>query len=147
MIPELDRRQHAMALRELWQARVLAGSRGKLAAVVLSMLAHSWPDQIETLCRVVFPGFRGIRQPFFASCGKILKSGEVVADLAINDDITRHALVFSSKRDMEADLRALADRLKLTDKDRTQFFDCARRWIVCDFGRDPVNPERHLHAD
>jgi hypothetical protein len=36
------------------------------------------------------------------------------------------------------DMRRLADRLKLTDQERLEFFTCVKRWLVADHRLDPT---------
>lgn len=144
---DLKFRRHHDELREFWQARALIHLDGKkdyaLFAVLMSMLAHAYPfDAMVTLMKVAFPGFRNIRPPFYSSAGKIMKGGEVAADLVGTDlAITRNAQVFKNRSEMEGAFRTLADELKLDDTDRKALFEVVRRWIVADFGRDPNRVE------
>src|SRR5215472_13361282 len=113
-----------------------------MAAVTLSVLAHSFDEGMSTLLRVVFPGFRSITAPFFCSAGHILKSGIVAADMVTRDGcVLKNVPVFASVRAMEGEFRRLADRLKLSDADRAQMFIAVKNWVVCDYRLDPnMNP-------
>jgi hypothetical protein len=138
----IDTCRHAQELRETWQAKLLLGSQEMMAAVVLSVLAHSFDEAMPTLLRVVFPGFRSITAPFFCSAGRILKSGDVAADMVTRDgQVLKNVGIFRSTRAMEGAFRRLADRLRLDDADRAQLFIAVKNWVVCDYRIDPsMNP-------
>lgn len=141
----------AFDLRASWQARVIAGTGGHEAAVVLSMLAHSYDDAMPTLLRLVFPGFTSIVAPFYCSAAKLDKAGRVVADVVTKTgQIVKDAKVFDTEIQMRDVFRRLADRLKLNDQDRIELFKCAQRWVVADRrldpNFDPKDPDaRRLH--
>jgi hypothetical protein len=109
---------------------------------VLSVLAHNFDDAMLTLLNVLFPGFYSIRAPFLCSAARILKSGQIVADVVTADGrIVKWAKLFESEKAMEAQFRRLADRLKLNDEDRRGLFVAVKRWVVCDYRIDPnMNP-------
>lgn len=143
LVPDLIFKRHHDELREFWQAKLLLHVHqkgdGQLAAVALSVVAHSLPaEPLRTLMEVCFPGFDGIRPPFYCSAARIMKGGEVAADLIRRDGTrVRHALVFKDKTAMETAWRTLADELRLNDADRAAMFDALRKWVVADFRRDP----------
>lgn len=134
--------RHAKELRESWQGRVLAAAKGQTGAVVLSVLAHNFDGAILTLCQVVFPGFSGIEAPFMCSAAKVNKAGWVVADVAMRDGrIAKDAKIFASEIELRDEMRRLADRIKLSDADRVQFFAAVQKWVVADQRLDPtMNP-------
>lgn len=132
-------RQLAFDLRATWQARTLEAAKGKTAAVLISVLAHNFDDQMLTLLQVVFPGFSSITAPFLCSAGKVEKNGSVVADMVErNGTITRKAVLYRNEIDLRDDFRRLADELKLNDADRNTLFACVQKWVVCDFRLDPT---------
>jgi hypothetical protein len=134
----LDVRRHAQDLRESWQGQGCSRGPGQMAAVVLSVLAHNFDEAMPILLRIVFPGFTSIQAPFYSSAAKIMRTGEVVADMVTRDgQIVRNAQVFKDEKAMEGAFRALADLLKLSDADRVQMFEAVKRWVVCDFRLDP----------
>jgi hypothetical protein len=149
-LPELDPRRHAEDLRQTWQGRMLAYTqRGKMGAVVLSMLAHYFDDTdcMPVLLRAVFPGFQSIRAPFICSCAKVAKNGTVVVDIVGRDERTwKDRVVFRSLDDMKSQLRRLADRMKLSDQERVEFFTVARAWVVADRRLDPAMDARDPDA-
>lgn len=125
-------------LRASWQGRVLAHAEGKMGAVALSVIAENYDDVLLPLLQAVFPGFRGVPLPAFCSAAKVAKTGHVCADL-----ITKHGeriqmfAIFRSTKQMEGQFRRLADRLKLTDADRTEMFAAVKKWVVADYRLDP----------
>ena len=138
-LPQFDHLGESERIRQSWQCRALLHAKGIDFAVVLSALAHSYDDAMLRLLRVAFKGFYSIRTPFLGSAGKIDKAGRVCADV-----VTEYGQVFK-QQPLYADeiafrdaMRRLADRLKLTDADRSEMFDLIRRWIVCDFRLDPT---------
>lgn len=146
LLDDLILKRHHEEMRQFWQARLLlhaheAGDR-QIAAVVLSVVAHGMPaEAFITLMHVCFPGFGNIRPPFYASAGKIMKGGEIAADLKCRDgSITRNTLVFRDKREMESAWRKLCDEIGFNDEDRAAAFAALRKWVVADFRRDPNRP-------
>jgi hypothetical protein len=130
--------KEARQLREAWQGRVLAAARGHTGAVVLSILAHNFDGAILTLCQVVFPGFESIQAPFLCSAGRIDKAGRVIADVAEkNGLISKGQVMYLTDIAYRDDMRRLADRLKLSDQERLEFFTCVKRWLVADLRLDP----------
>jgi hypothetical protein len=131
---------HADELREMWPARVIHATRYEpIGMVVLSMLAHSYDDAMPVLLECVFPGFRSITTPFICSYGKVDKSGRIIADVVWADweAPTRNEVIFRDLAHLQKTFRKLADKLKLSDPDRIQLFDCARKWVTADMRLDP----------
>jgi hypothetical protein len=129
----------AEELRETWQARALVAAEDKMFAVVLSILAHNFDDEMPTLLRTVFPDFVSIHAPFLCTAGRIQKDGSITAGLVTRDGvIVKDFHLYRDELEMVADLRRLADELKLDDGDRRHMFACARRWVVCDYRLDPT---------
>jgi hypothetical protein len=141
----------AFDLRASWQARVLLGSQEKMHRIVMSVLAHNFPEAMTTLLCIAYPGFTSIQAPFYCTAAKISKAGRVVADLVQRDGaIVKDAEVFMGEMVMQHEFRWLADRLKLNDADRIELFKCAQRWVVADRrldpNFDPKDPDaRRLH--
>lgn len=130
-------------LRTSWQCRVLDAARFQLGAIVLSMLAHSWPDHVTFMCQAVFGDDYKVIPPFLKSCGKITRGGRIVADLIDKDEqLMLYAHMFRSEAEMEAEFRNLADQLKLDDAERIQLFVMARKWLVADFRINPLTMEK-----
>lgn len=132
-------------LRATWQGRALEAAQSRMMPVVTSMLAHAFEiEAMAVLLRVVKPKCwddfnQTLIAPFFCSCGKVNKLGQIYADTILYDGAVKlPKVVFTSERDFEYELRKLADRLKFSDKERTEFFACAKRWIVADFRLDPT---------
>lgn len=130
-IAPLSSHRHAQDLRDTWQARCLAEAKGKTAAVVLIVLCMSYSTAVKTLLRVVF-NQRDIQRPFFASGAEIQLSGKLVCDIVEKSGITHPVVVYESTDELNRDMRDLADRLKLNDKDRLEFTAAIQRWVVAD---------------
>ena len=136
----LDAQRHAQDLRNTWQARCLAETKGKLAAVVLAVLMHSYPSAMQILLRVVFPaapvgkgGWVEVRPPFFWGPATILKSGSVVCKTVNRDrSVVPRGMVYAGEHELIKDMRDLADRLKLDDDDRKEMTEAFKRWITRD---------------
>lgn len=122
---------HAQKLRDTWQARALAESKGKTRAVILIVLVHAYSRVIKTLLHVVF-GIRDIQKPFFASGACILLNGKVACDLAEKSGLVHPVVIYDSTDEMNKDMRDLADRLKLTDRERLEFTAAIQQWVVMD---------------
>jgi hypothetical protein len=139
---ELSPRRHAEDLRQTWQGRMLAHvNRGKIGMVVLSMFAHAFDDTdvMPVLLRAVFPGWSSIRPPFICSAAKIDKAGRLVADVVFHDTEAprRDIEIFRTLGLFQGEMRRLADRMKLSDQERLEFFTVAKRWVVADRRLDP----------
>ena len=133
-----------------WQGKCLAYARGKMAAVLMSILAEQVKDAIamKTMLETTFPGFSGIALPFYCSTGRITAMGRVVAHMIDRTGRKQYnALVFETEADMEKEFRELADELNLSDADRVALFDAARAWITVDFRLDPMTGERETVAE
>lgn len=151
-IIDLALRRHVAELRDAWQGRVLAralaltaGSArpvSPLGACVLSILAHNFDAAMPVLLRVVFPGFVSVGLPFLTSCARIAKTGHIMADMATREGrLAKNQIFFRNARQMESRLRRLADEARLSDADRVEFFEAAKRWVVADYRLDPtMNP-------
>jgi hypothetical protein len=138
---DLSPRRHAEDLRQTWQGRMLYFTRMDAAphAIVLSMLANYFEtDAVLVLLKAVFPGFDGIKAPFICSAAKINKAGQVVADFVDRNELVhKDYVIFRNTVEMKSRLRKLADAMKLTDRERIEFFTVARRWVVADRRLDP----------
>jgi hypothetical protein len=131
-------------LRETWQGRVLAAAEGRMMVVASSILAHTYDEAMAVLFRVVKPkcwdAFRQtLRTPFLCSAGKIDKRGRIFAQTVLRDGrVKRPMTLFKNTREFEYECRKLADRLKLSDDERVEFFTVAKNWVVCDYRIDPT---------
>lgn len=140
----VDLIHHSRDLRATWQGRALSVAEGRMMVVVSSILAHAFDEAMAIMFRVVQPKcwdhFRQtLKPPFLCSCGKVARSGAIFANVILADGQMPVAKVlFASMDDYEHELRKLADKLKLSDNERVEFFDCAKKWIVCDYRRDPT---------
>lgn len=125
--------QPAKALRDTWQARCLAESKGKTAAVVLAVLFHSYGTAMPVMLRVVYPGFRDIAKPFFCSGATIFHTGKIGCDMIDRaGKKQRNVLIFESENELIKEFRDLADRLKLSDAERVELTGAVKRWVVAD---------------
>lgn len=146
--------RHVDGLRATWQARVLDAARDRMMLAVTSILAHSYDSAaMWTLFNVVRPqcwdmGRQSMRPPFLTSIGKVDKSGRIIAKTKLRDDemLPRDAIVFKSTRDFTRELRNLADRTKLSDRERLEFFAAARKWVGSDMRLDPTMDPRDPDA-
>lgn len=121
-----------------WQARVLRASSPKMFKFLLSVIAHSYDASMCRLLDAIFPGWVSIDAPFFCSAGKIAKTGHVCADVITKDEqIVKMFVLFRNTRHMESIVRKFADKAKLNDRDRIEFVDAVKRWVVCDYRLDP----------
>ena len=130
------------AVRELkaaWQCRVLAGSRGHSRSIVASILAHNFDGAILTIMQTTFPGFERQQPPFLCSAGRIDKQGYVIADVwEASDRISRNQVIYVNDIAYRDAMRKVADKAKLTDQERLEFFTCVKRWLVADLRLDPT---------
>lgn len=134
--------RHVQELRDLWQGKALAAAQGKLAAVMLSVLAHNYDEAMPILLRVIFPGFTSIRPPFYCNAARIAHNGAVVAHMIDRKGhLVRNSVIFKDEAEMQSELRALADQMTISDAERVEMFAAVRRWIVADFRQDPNNAE------
>jgi hypothetical protein len=129
--------------RDSWQVRALLAARGLEQAVVLSMLAHSYDDDMLRILNIAYPGFVSISAPFLGTAGKVDKRGRICADIIFDDQPPMKLQpLYASEIHFRDAMRRIADQLKLSDADRIEMFDVAQRWIVCDFRLDPtMNPQ------
>lgn len=130
--------------RDMWQGRALTEARGTTAAVLLSVLAHNYDDAMPVLLRVVKPVtwdavHQTVRAPFLSSAGRISKTGAIVADVVTSTGhILKNTVLYANETELRDDFRRLADRLHLTDADRTEMFKAVQRWVTADTRLDPT---------
>lgn len=134
MIPDASPllHKHAQELRDMWQCRCLVESKGKLAVVVLAVISHSYPNAMKILLRVAFPGFRDIQRPFISSPATIVRAGKVAAWAVDRAGLSSIKIIYETEAEMIKEFRDLADRLKLSDAERTELTSALRRWVVAD---------------
>lgn len=138
-LPDLLASKVAQDLLDTWQARVLRAAEGKLGAVVLSVLAHNYDEQMPVLLRVVYPGFTSIAAPFLYTAGRVAKTGQIVAGVITRDGgKIPNGLLFNSESAMEGAFRRLADKARLDDDERVQLFVALKKWVVADHRLDPT---------
>jgi hypothetical protein len=136
---ELERKL-AFDLRGSWQAQTLVHSTGTTFAVIMSVLAHNFPDAMTTLLRAVIPAWDGLPiGPYLSTAGKVDKTGAIVANVVFPKSgiIEKDAVLYLSETHLRDDMRRLADRLKLADRDRVEFFTAVKNWVVADRRLDP----------
>lgn len=147
---DLWQAKQARDLRDMWQGRLLAQARGKQGAVLLSVLAHSYPiEAMKVLLGVVFPGFESISAPFYCSAARIARNGKVCAHMiGKRGEFMRNTVVADSVEELQGDFRRLADRARLSDSERVELFKVLQKWLVADFRVKPeAPPEQRSLAD
>lgn len=150
LLTETRFRRELRALLDTWQGKVLATAEGRLLLCVESMLAHAYADAFHTLLQAVRPDLWDAdtgtpRPPFLTSIGTIDHAGRVTAKLLQGHGHLPHEwVIYKSAEQYRDALRRLADRLKLADDDRKQFFTCASNWLAADRRVDPNTGERAL---
>jgi len=125
------RSKHAQELRDSWQGRLLAEAPGKLGAVSLVVLAHSYYEAMDVLMRVALPGVK-VQPPCLTGTGYIDVSGKVICDMRSKAGLICPCIVFDSEAELVGEFRRLADRMKLSDADRRELFAAVSRWVSQD---------------
>jgi hypothetical protein len=132
-------------IADTWQAKTLAAAEGKTGAVILSVLAHNFEDRLMLICRAIgFSTF--LPAPYLESAGRVAKNGAVIARVRDRDGRLRWRPLYRSEIALRDDFRRLADRLRLSDTDRTELFDAVKRWVVADRRLDPTMDPRDPDA-
>ncbi len=141
-ILDLTIHRHLQEMRETWQVRALMAAEGRMRMCVLSVLAHSFDEGDAVPASLMAAGQWPLKAPFLCTAARILKSGQVVADVVTRDGkVLKWVMLFANERAMEAEFRRLADHLKLNDDDRCGLFLAVKNWVVCDYRIDPtMNP-------
>lgn len=151
---ELEFVREIRTLADLWQGRALRAALGeKLGLVICSAFERAYHlEVLLTVLQATFPGFRELKAPQLNSYGTIRKDGAIVADIALAYGMSplgmryvmheeKDAVVFDSLGAMQDECRAFADRLRLPDDERTDFFIVMTNWVVADTRLDPnMNP-------
>ena len=133
-------------LRATWQVRMLIATTGIDRAVVMSVLAHNYDEQMPYVLTVAFSWYVGPRTeiplPSLTSAARIDKAGRIVADMVDRQGRKRKdQVIFASEIKLRDSFRRLADHLKLSDGDRIEMFHAVQRWVVADRRLDPtMNP-------
>lgn len=129
--------KEAAELREMWQSRILVACDGLERAVVVRMFVSAYKDAIRVLLAATFPGFRDLKPPQIVGHAKIAPSGRVIADVLEKNGGIRTHILFDSQDQMRARFGFIADKLKLNDFDRIEFFTMLQKWVVADLRVDP----------
>ncbi len=137
LLSEIEHYQDFIRLRESWRGRALRTASHKTFAVLLSVLADSYDDEMYFLLRAVFPGFTSIQPPFLISSGRVAKSGRVIAKCVDKSGTIFWAKLYRNEVELRDDFRKLADKLQMDDIERQEMFAAIRRWVVADFRLDP----------
>lgn len=131
----------AFDLRGSWQVRAMTEAQGTTFAVVMSALGHSFPEALPVVMNLVIPNWDGHAPgPFLITCGKIAKTGAIVADVVDprSGSVIKDYALYVNEITLRDRMRALADRLKLSDQDRAEFFTAIKNWVVADRRLDPT---------
>lgn len=121
----------AAELRDEWPVKALVEAKGTLKAVIVVILAQEWPTILPVLLRVAFRNFTDLKRPFLTGYAHIWTNGAVLCH-AVFDDGRRLIKIYDTAEQMNRECRDLADKLKLSDRDRNEFFRIVKRWVVRD---------------
>jgi hypothetical protein len=120
----------AEEVRAMWQARVLLGSSGKMQRVVIVALAKEYPQALQALLRAC--GIEDLERPFLCSYATITPSGRVACEMIEKDGSKKFVAIYHNEDEFISEMRKLADKLKLSDKDRTEMFLVLQKWVASD---------------
>ncbi len=127
----------AEELRESWQGRLLAMSKGKIGAITLVILANAYPDAMDVLMRVILPGVQ-VKPPCFQGNARISRTGSVVCNvLGENGIVHLNVEAFANPSELVNEYRRMADSLKLADGERLEMFLAIQKWITGDYRIKP----------
>jgi hypothetical protein len=122
-------------LRASWQARVIVGLPESYERKILeSVISHNWDDAFPALMNACDTW---VYLPHLISAGKISRGGKVFARW-INEAGSIETKSFGTLDWLTTAMRKAADRVRLSDAERTAMFAAIARWIVCDFRLDPT---------
>lgn len=148
MADTINHLMSAEQLRQSWPGRALEFARGnlQLRTALMSLLADNYDEALPFLLAAIFDEWT-IKAPFYCSNPKINKAGCIIADLVMPDGLLyKDAIIFRSERQMEKIFRRLADKLKLSDTDRSDMFAAIRHWVKADQRLDPSMDRRDPDA-
>lgn len=137
-------------LADTWQLRCLVATKKlqpKLHRVLLQTFFEEYPavtpNTWDTLLRVLFrdAGVESLGRPLLVGRARVEQSGRVTTEIVDSYGRRCRAALYRTKDDFIGDLRRLADRLKLSDLDRTEMFAAMGKWITADL-RIGVHGER-----
>jgi hypothetical protein len=121
----------AEQIRETWQSRLLREADTFQGRVLVGVFAKEYASALVLLLRAD-TSFVDIERPFFSGYAMITPSGRLVCDVTYEDESVRKYEVYKTEQEFINDMRKLADKVKLSDEDRTSFFDVLKRWVVAD---------------
>ena len=130
-------KKHADELRAMWQSRALAISSGKLQRVLTVVLSYEYAAAMPILLKATFPGFTDIARPFLCSYATIYPTGRLVCEMVDRDGSKKAIVVYKNEGEFTAEMRGLADKLKLSETERKEMFAVLRRWVVKDMRVGP----------
>lgn len=120
-----------------WKIRALANSYDLMWRVVLAVLVHNYPDEWLLICQEAHPGFAGLKRPLIMGGAVVAVNGKIVADI-MKDGMAKPAreVLFDSGAQLGDEFRKLADKLKLSDRDRIEMVRAVTNWVVADLRFD-----------
>jgi len=137
------------SIRDSWQARCLhaVNDDDKFWNVVHAVLWHDYGKAMPVLLQVIYPGFTDITRPFFIGGANVIANGKVVCRMVREGDASIDdadwVVVYDSQEQLNWNFRKLADKLKLSDRDRMELFASVKRWIVADLRIDHLGRMKH----
>lgn len=128
--------KHKHELLDMWPAKVLRAAEGR-RAFVLSVLANVYDAEGIAVLLKLTQGNAVPPIPGYTTTGTIDRRGLVMSRYVGQDGMVRPTVAFFNLLEFQSVLRRIADRAKLSDQEREEFFAVARKWIKADNRQDP----------
>lgn len=138
-------RMPAAQLRETWQCRVLQHAKDRAFYVMLAALCAEYHVGVKILLSAAHPGFSDIKPPLLAGYATIAPDGSIWCYLIDEERNLKAVGVYQNEHKLAYEMRKLADKLKLNDRERLDMFTVVEKWIVQDQRIDEHGRRKVLH--
>jgi hypothetical protein len=126
-------------IRSSWQGRALALSakeNGRMFRVLVRSLLNEYTgvtyNTWEYVLKLSIPGFVDLDRPLLLGYARAELSGRITTQYINRNGDPFRVAIYRDKAEFVSEMRRLADRLKLGDRDRTAMFDTLKKWITED---------------
>ena len=126
----------AEELAAMWQLRAMAWTlknSPKLFAILMRIMANEYTGVTHNTWQVILRGMTGSPELpghiVLQGYARIEESGRVTTMATTRAGDFFRMAIYRTKYEYVSDMRRLADKLKLSDADRTAMFDVLKSWI------------------
>lgn len=119
-------------IKDTWQSKALQASDAKICNVLMCVFSKEYAAAFPVLFYATFGKTADLSFPFLSGYASIAPSGRLICNQMIGPHSLRKVEVYESEGAFILDMRKLADKMKLSDADRTDMFRVLQKWVTQD---------------